>query len=316
VLDLKVLTHIDLDSLRHNVWRRVVNGQYFGGARDPGAKSTDIFQIIADSYQDYVDKSLAKGNETRENVLEHVTALELSQDKMPSLDEIKSNHRKLAFKHHPDRNPGDAEAGKRFDRIQKAYDKLSETHAHAEQAVKSQETIISRHLAEHQVHLGLKDVRIGTDKSFVTMPVDHMPADQKSALLKAINDHGFSVEERFSNEIGCNVVNVTRKDFGPLNCAELCQKLKSGVDNKKPAVEAVNTSKATIAETVKDAVKDAVKAGDEIAPKANGKAKWIIGGIIVATVAAGAFYAIKKKSLVQQENERRKNNEAHVQGIH
>jgi hypothetical protein len=315
VLNIENLTKIDPATLRNNIWKRIVYGHSFGKISGGKPKGGDFFQRLDQACMEYIEDAMSGKKHTREKVLEHAEALELSPDRMPDLDEIRKNHRKLALKHHPDRNLGDPEAAKRFERVQKAYDTLSETHEYAEQAVKSQETIISRHLAAHQVNLGLKDVRIGADKSFVTMPVDHLPADQKSALLKAINDHGFSVEERFSNEIGCNVVNVTRKDFGPLNCAELCQKLKSGVDNKKPAVEAVNTSKAT-AKKVKDAVKDAVKAGDEIAPKANGKAKWIIGGIIVATVAAGAFYAVKKKSLVQQENERRKNNEAHVQGIH
>jgi molecular chaperone DnaJ len=38
-----------------------------------------------------------------------------------SLDEIKANYRKLAFKFHPDLNPGDARAAQRFSRLNEAY---------------------------------------------------------------------------------------------------------------------------------------------------------------------------------------------------
>ncbi|NCD24415.1 MAG: molecular chaperone DnaJ [Deltaproteobacteria bacterium] len=38
-----------------------------------------------------------------------------------SLDEIKTSYRKLAFKYHPDLNPGDARAAARFTRLNEAY---------------------------------------------------------------------------------------------------------------------------------------------------------------------------------------------------
>jgi molecular chaperone DnaJ len=38
-----------------------------------------------------------------------------------SLDEIKASYRKLAFKYHPDLNPGDARAAQRFSRLNEAY---------------------------------------------------------------------------------------------------------------------------------------------------------------------------------------------------
>lgn len=38
-----------------------------------------------------------------------------------SLDEVKASYRKLAFKYHPDLNPGDARAAARFTRLNEAY---------------------------------------------------------------------------------------------------------------------------------------------------------------------------------------------------
>lgn len=43
-----------------------------------------------------------------------------------SADEIRSAFRKAALKHHPDRNPGNAEAEKKFKQISEAYDVLSD----------------------------------------------------------------------------------------------------------------------------------------------------------------------------------------------
>jgi molecular chaperone DnaJ len=46
--------------------------------------------------------------------------------KSASQDEIKKAYRKLARKHHPDANPGDAAAEERFKEVQHAYDVLSD----------------------------------------------------------------------------------------------------------------------------------------------------------------------------------------------
>jgi molecular chaperone DnaJ len=50
----------------------------------------------------------------------------LGVDRKASADEIRSAYRKLALKYHPDRNPGDKEAERKFKEISEAYDVLSD----------------------------------------------------------------------------------------------------------------------------------------------------------------------------------------------
>ena len=51
---------------------------------------------------------------------------DLGVQKDASADEIKKAYRKLAFKYHPDQNPGDKVAEEKFKRITAAYDVLGD----------------------------------------------------------------------------------------------------------------------------------------------------------------------------------------------
>ncbi len=55
----------------------------------------------------------------------------LGVDRKASEDEIKKAYRKLALKHHPDRNPGDKKAEEKFKEINEAYQVLSDSQKRA-----------------------------------------------------------------------------------------------------------------------------------------------------------------------------------------
>ncbi len=50
----------------------------------------------------------------------------LSVSRTATVEEIKKSYRQLALKNHPDRNPGDAEAERRFKEAAEAYEVLSD----------------------------------------------------------------------------------------------------------------------------------------------------------------------------------------------
>src|SRR5499425_284610 len=55
----------------------------------------------------------------------------LGVSKSASADELKTAYRKLAMKHHPDRNPGDKSAEQKFKEISEAYDVLRDDQKRA-----------------------------------------------------------------------------------------------------------------------------------------------------------------------------------------
>ena len=55
----------------------------------------------------------------------------LGVDKSSSSDEIKKSYRKIAMKYHPDKNPNDKEAEKKFKEAAEAYAVLSDNNKRA-----------------------------------------------------------------------------------------------------------------------------------------------------------------------------------------
>ena len=55
----------------------------------------------------------------------------LGVSKNASESELKKAFKRMAMKHHPDRNPGDAEAEAKFKNIKEAYEILSEPQKRA-----------------------------------------------------------------------------------------------------------------------------------------------------------------------------------------
>ena len=62
----------------------------------------------------------------------------LGVDKKATQDEIKKVYRKLALKHHPDKNPGDKKAEEKFKEISEAYDVLGDAEGCGKEAGKVQ----------------------------------------------------------------------------------------------------------------------------------------------------------------------------------
>ncbi|MGO9108338.1 MAG: hypothetical protein ACLP9L_03815 [Thermoguttaceae bacterium] len=70
-------------------------------------------------------------------------------------------------------------------------------------------------------------------------------------------------------------------------------------------------AKAGVSESkVVDALKDAAKSEEKALAKAGGKTAWIVGGIIAATVAVGAYIMHTRKSAAAREQERQQDNTA------
>src|ERR1044071_373788 len=90
----------------------------------------------------------------------------LGLDKNATQDDVKSAYRKLARKHHPDLNPNDKEAHKRFQQINEAnevlsdpekrkkYDKYGKDWQHAEEFEKARQSRARSHHWDEYTYSG------------------------------------------------------------------------------------------------------------------------------------------------------------------
>jgi beta-lactamase regulating signal transducer with metallopeptidase domain len=125
------------------------------------------------------------------------------------------------------------------------------------------------------------------------------------------------VEEHFSAKLGCNVLSVASSTHESVNGAEVVRRLTARFQPAAAATVAsvertlptatVSTAAGSVETKAAKALEDAAKSAEEVTAKAGGKAKWIVGGIIAATVAVGAYIMHKRKSAVDREQERRQN---------
>lgn len=276
---IESFTQINLEALRRNMWARAVNGELLGYSPLPESNGINdtLTNIMKIATRDYEGDPKANGHA-------HIEALGLSLDQMPAKDEIIKIHRKLAFTHHPDRNPNDLDAAKRFDRVQVAYKKALEMHAQAETAVPVYQARITKHFTDHQSTGGWKDALTNDGRLGAAFPIDHLSREQKQQLYDTLKTRGYQIEEEFSPLIGYSVAKFSKPAPISVSPLEMAQQLE------------------TIAKP--GGLSEAVNAAENAASKAGGKAKWIIGGIVAATVAIGAVIAYKKKNNAERERER------------
>ena len=69
-------------------------------------------------------------------------------------DEIKNAYRRLAKKYHPDLNPGDAEAARRMNEVNAAYDQLKNPEAYARQQQAEQARQQARQQTQYDPFMG------------------------------------------------------------------------------------------------------------------------------------------------------------------
>ena len=325
-MDLESLLHIDRDALWKSVSAREI---------DLSVASNRPLDDIFNSFFYPVDPNIRSPHlrgllNAREDLLaalnkkvrpaKSLRILELPLDRMPTAEEIKSSYLRLVKQFHPDLNPGSAEAVEKFKQIQTAYEEISGLHQQIDQFVAQQEAKIRAHFHLHRESNGWINGISDTGVAAASFPVDHLAAEQREALAKALEAEGYHVRQHFSEALNSNVVSITSSANEPVSAKEVAQKLKArfqpaaaatatNVEHAIPPAKvgvAAGSAEANAAQTLKDAAKSA----EEAAAKAGGKAKWIVGGIIAATVAVGAFIAYRRKTAVAREQDRRQNNTA------
>ncbi|MGO9108339.1 MAG: DnaJ domain-containing protein [Thermoguttaceae bacterium] len=335
--------------------------------------------------------------------------LELPVDKMPTVDELKSSHRRLVKQCHPDLHPGDPNALQKFKSLQTTYEGINGYYDQVNETAEQLATKLDTHFARHAPTKGWKNDYSTLKPQSASFPTDHLSPSQKEALIQELREHGLAVEEHYAVEIGGNVISVSGAFKGSSPSAEIAQKLQArfatgvtpagstinqaekpptntaesvsapkeaisleGPESKtghskgkatdtlkdtsrsekatatvsasegkatdalkstsgsKKATATVGASESKAADTLRnttwsetvtaragvsenkmaDALKAAAKSEKEAVAKAGGRTAWIVGGIIAATVAVGAYIMHTRKSAAAREQERQQKNDA------
>ena len=323
MLDFDALTIPNTERLRLKAWKQAIqnrqtNSLGFSNAALDGLP-LEIRQLLESSPLDsgfFIHKSA-------QQTFDPLQVLGLPKDKMPTADEIKANYRRLAMKYHPDRNPEDVGATEQFRRANTAYKDLSNIHAEVEGKLASLEEKIGQHFAANHATSGWSELHTSSGDKVTAFPVDHIPEDQKQALIQTLVSEGYSVEDHISKDVG-NVISVSKVGQERISAEEVSGRLKARfrpevIESKlantiENAVETVEKDAGTMEGKAANTIADAVKSGEKAAEKSSGKTKWIVGGIIAATVAVGAFIMYKRKSASEIERERKQDSTA-AQGI-
>lgn len=224
MLDFEALTRIDKEALRQSAWSKAMIdhiSQYLSD-RPP---SLDEWFEFGDDYEKHFRKLIQTSphmqklfgertgllweNGPKKNPKQYLEDLGISSEKMPTKEELKSSYRDLAKKHHPDINPGNAEAGESFKRVQTAYENTAALYEHVEREAAAQEAKLQTHFASHRASNGWADGPSGSGQPSASFPIDHLATEQKEALANALRLEGYRVEEHFAADIGSNVVSVS-----------------------------------------------------------------------------------------------------------
>lgn len=378
MLDFEALTRIDKEALRQSAWSKAM--------RDPISEflsdhppSLDEWFRYGDDYEKHLREQIKTSPHMQKlfgqraallgkkglitDPQQCLEELGLPFDKMPTKEELKARYFTLVKQHHPDINPGNAEAVEKFKRVQTAYENTAAIYEHVEREAAAQETSIRTHFASHGASKGWHNGLSSTGEPTASFPVDHLAKEQKEALAHALRSEGYRVEEHFAADIGSNVISVSGAFEGRSASAEVVKKLQTRFSTGvTPAASAIHQAEKQPSSTVRfennagslhgptetkrlegtaaktghsesraaeplknkswsekatktgaseskvaDTLKAAAKSEEEAVAKAGGKTAWIVGGIIAATIAIGAFIAHNRKTAAARERERQQN---------